>query len=801
MTSESCGGNNKAVSIPLFFVSLSIILFELSLIKSLSYLKFSHFTYLVISIALLGFCASGTLISLLRDSFLKKGQSLLNLLLILQVLSYSACYPVSWNLAPDSFFFLSPGAGFLTLIPFIILLFMPFFIAGLITGLVLLLCRRNTGLLYGINLVGSGAGGAVFLLLMFYVEPGILPFSAAAPAAAAAAIRFISSAAGQKRAVLLAVMVSVLIPAFFFISPAAPRPKIDQYKAGAYIRELEKQDMAELVCSRSGAQGMIECFKSDTFHDTLFAGLMNPHAPPAQLSVLIDGEKAGTIFTGNSRENDGILDYTPQAVPYSLFENPRVLLLGEVGGTNIRLARRMGARRITVVQPDSVLVDLLLNDLKGYGGEVFFGEDVRVVTVDPRAFLEHTEQRFDIIHFSEAEGMPAFSGGIYSLNEDYLLTTEAAETALRILSAGGVVSVVRGLQRPPRDSLRIFSTFHAALERGGWAAPDENLLMMENYLASLTMASGSAFSRDRINQISAAAERSGSRIIFPGDGQTEDSDTLRRGISLILEGEPRALRRGYIFDITPPTDSRPYFHHFFRLRSLKWIRDNYSDLYLYHTELGYLILLSVLVSVIIFSILLLTFPLLRLGKAGEGRRSASAVSFFLLIGFGFMFFEMVCIQRFSLFIGDPVISASAVIISILIASGAGSIVQAGLKIPVKRRIRFASVILPGLMLVFLFFLDDIFGCAVSMEMEGRYLLSVLLLLPPSFFMGWFFAPALENLHRTNRRLVPLAWGINGAASVVAAPLATLFLISFGSVAVGVAAMVLYACVLPAVKGF
>ncbi len=55
MTGEGCGGNLKTISIPLFLVSFSIILFELSLMKSLSYLKFSHFTYLVISIALLGF--------------------------------------------------------------------------------------------------------------------------------------------------------------------------------------------------------------------------------------------------------------------------------------------------------------------------------------------------------------------------------------------------------------------------------------------------------------------------------------------------------------------------------------------------------------------------------------------------------------------------------------------------------------------------------------------------------------------------------------------------------------------------
>ena len=79
-------------------------------------------------------------------------------------------------------------------------------------------------------------------------------------------------------------------------------------------------------------------------------------------------------------------------------------------------------------------------------------------------------------------------------------------------------------------------------------------------------------------------------------------------------------------------------------------------------------------------------------------------------------------------------------------------------------------------------------------MTVRYLLSVLVLMPPSFFMGWFFASGLEILHHSNRKLVPLAWGVNGAASVMAVPLATILMISFGSDFVAVIALLLYGAV-------
>ena len=777
-------------SISLFLISFSIIVFELSLMRSLSYLKFSHFSYLVISIALLGFCASGTVISLFHEFLLRKKEKILSIFFIILTFTLSSCYILSWGLEPDSLFLFSAREKIFSLFLYIVLLFLPFFSAGMIAGTILFIYKEDTGFLYGMNFIGSGVGGGLALILMFRMSPTDMPFAALIPAVLGALLWIVSLESGIKRALLgLMVVLPVFLPVF-----CSTHPEMDQYKAGAYIRELEKQGLAELVCRRPGPMGMIECYSSSVFHDTFFAGLENPYPPPPQISIIIDGNMAGTLFTSYSLEKEGILDYTPQAIPYRLIENPRVLLLGEVGGANIWLARKMGASSITVVQPDRVLVDLIRNELMESGGRVFSEGNIKVVFADPRNFIEHTREIFDIIHISKAEGMPAFSGGLFSLQEDFLLTTESISRAISILSDRGVISVSRGTQVPPRDSLRFFSTFYSALEEKEGVIPDENLVQMQNYLASITLAFKSRVSPQRLDKLFKASKKSGfSAVYYPGI-ETSNPTILQQGIALIVNRNSEALKESYIFDVSAPTDSRPYFHHFFKLESLKWARNNFSSMFLFTTEIGYLILLVVFATVGILSFILVLVPLIMLLKAGIGKEAVNAVPFFLLIGFGFMFFEMAYIQKISLFIGDPVISISAVIISILFFSGTGSIVQSRLHIGCRGKVKLASASLLLIMLLYVLFLDNFFLSVFSSHMPGRYLLSVLVLMPPSFFMGWFFASGLEILHHSNRKLVPLAWGVNGAASVMAVPLATILMISFGSGFVAVIALLLYGAV-------
>jgi hypothetical protein len=73
--------------------------------------------------------------------------------------------------------------------------------------------------------------------------------------------------------------------------------------------------------------------------------------------------------------------------------------------------------------------------------------------------------------------------------------------------------------------------------------------------------------------------------------------------------------------------------------------------------------------------------------------------------------------------------------------------------------------------------------AASWTTAVRFLVTLVLLAPPAFFMGWPFPIGMVLLERRSPSLIPWAWGMNGFASVAAAPLAVLLSMSFGFQAV------------------
>ena len=105
-------------------------------------------------------------------------------------------------------------------------------------------------------------------------------------------------------------------------------------------------------------------------------------------SVTINGDPAGSIFRIDGAAQADVMDRTLMAFPYRLVPpRPRVLLLGETGGTNVWLARRQHAEHVVVVQPNAALVKLLRGPLAEPSGQVLSRRDVSVRTEDPRAFL------------------------------------------------------------------------------------------------------------------------------------------------------------------------------------------------------------------------------------------------------------------------------------------------------------------------------------------------------------------------------------------------------------------------------
>ena len=80
-------------------------------------------------------------------------------------------------------------------------------------------------------------------------------------------------------------------------------------------------------------------------------------------------------------------------------------------------------------------------------------------------------------------------------------------------------------------------------------------------------------------------------------------------------------------------------------------------------------------SVVKYALLFLILPLILLNLKGfqQLNNKIGSIIYFSSLGLGFMFMEIVLMQKYMLILGHPVYSFSVVLASLLISSGIGSL--------------------------------------------------------------------------------------------------------------------------------
>jgi len=140
---------------------------------------------------------------------------------------------------------------------------------------------------------------------------------------------------------------------------------------------------------------------------------------------------------------------------------------------------------------------------------------------------------------------------------------------------------------------------------------------------------------------------------------------------------------------------------------------------------------------------------------------------------------MSLMQRFTLLMGDPLLAAAVALSGFLLFSGCGSL--CGQRWP-KSPLRAIAVATLGIALVapvVLLLSSWLLSPVSSWNTAGRFLATLALIAPLAFLMGWPFPAGMNLLQDWSSDLLPWAWGINGFASVAAAPLTVLLAMSLG----------------------
>jgi hypothetical protein len=153
--------------------------------------------------------------------------------------------------------------------------------------------------------------------------------------------------------------------------------------------------------------------------------------------------------------------------------------------------------------------------------------------------------------------------------------------------------------------------------------------------------------------------------------------------------------------------------------------------------------------------------------------------------------EIVLIQQFILFFGNPVYAAALVIGIMMLASGAGSYYSSGLLL--KRSImKKILLMIVGLLVFYSFFLSTFLQNITGLSIGLKLGISLIIIAIPSMLMGMPFPMGLRLLSGIEEKNIPWAWGINGCMSVISAALATLIAVETGFTVVMILAALAYA---------
>jgi hypothetical protein len=402
----------------------------------------------------------------------------------------------------------------------------------------------------------------------------------------------------------------------------------------------------------------------------------------------------------------------------------------------------------------------------------------------------------------------------------YVLTAEGIAQLMRALAGNGLLSLPIGISELPVYALKAAATVRAGLLLAGIADPARHIIVVRSAFTARILACRSPFSPADVAAARAfAAERSFDTPYFPGinpateevfndlppvsfESVTSDAvagedamparDALMDDLVAFLRDGKTTSSSFRFFNLAPSTQDRPFFHEIIHLGRIPEVLARIE--LLPRQEIGYLVNVAVLAQAALFALIVFLLPLARRRGLGglSTRRVFAGFGYFLCLGLGFLFIEIVLIERCTFFLNDPARAFALVLSSMLIASGLGSAFSSRFVSRPRAGIRFACACAATLAAGLLLFLPRLLDLALAWPDPVKAALVIAIAAPLGFFMGMPFPLALSTYRGETSAFIPWAWSVNGAFSVVATPLANILAVSYGYTIVFAASLGFYA---------
>ena len=737
--------NERRIFLGISVITLSVLMLELSLTRLFSATMYYHFAFMAISLALFGSGASGVFIYIVQRGLKpeRTGQWLAAAAILFALGNLFSLYvilsnPLTFETGPENYYRLARIYGAAAL---------PFFFAGCAVTLAITRLAKEISKLYLFDLAGA-ALGCLLLIPVLNSIGAINIVVLVSTLAAAAGVLFGVSKSGGRLVTAASLLLAVGLTGLVVYNSATHR--ID-------IRQSKGFEETSVLFSKWNS------FSRITVEGAFDTGV----------EIKIDADAA----TGISKDASNSAIHQDargglSALAHHLKPNANVLIIGPGGGNDVMAARVFDQKHITAVEINPIIaLDVMSSEpFKSYSGSIYQQPDVRLVVDEGRSFIRNSPERYDIIQATMVDTWAATAAGAFSLSENNLYTVEAFKDYVTHLTDDGVLTMTRWYFEPPDQLLRLITLTRAMMSELGISNPARHIILIRDASSGYDRTPAtyifkrSEFTDGEVDAIEAVAKSSRFQLLYTP--HTRPSNVFTE---MIEASNPARLWESFATNVEPTRDNNPFFFNSVRFANIWSVIEGTTGEW-QKTNLGTSILFALfaITSVLVSLFIIGPLVLVRGRTFATGTMTKiSYVLYFGCLGAGFIIVEVAMIQKFILFLGHPVYALAVVLFSVLAFSALGSFLTGRLS---EDRLRAALtkllILLVVLVGVYIVALPPIFYGLVHLAREFRIVIAVVLMAPLAMIMGMPMPIGIRLLARSAPEIIPWAWGVNGATSVM-----------------------------------
>jgi len=749
--------------------SATLLMTELALTRIFSVTMYYHFAFLVISIALFGLSASGVFAYVARRRLeaiptdrLLAAQSIVYASATLVALYALVRLRVGLTYTPHNL---------RMMLAIYALAALPFFTGGLVITLAISRLAARINAVYAADLSGAAAGCLVLIpLLNTLGAPGVV--LAAAALSLAASTLFAPPASRRRFATTGGVI--------FAAALAGQATGIATFD----VSDTKGHTTDRVLFSKWNSFSRVGVYERP-HGDWSISSEYQGARPDTKYMDIDSAASTPILHVKPDVSNAGYLRYELTAFAYNL-KTPgfRALVIGPGGGRDLVSALVFGAAHVDGVEINPIIAnDVMRGRFHDFSGGIYTHPRVRITVDDGRSFVRRTPERYDVIQASLVDTWAATAAGAYTLTENTLYTVDAFEDYLDHLTDGGILTITRWVF----DGLRLVSLAQEACVRRGCDARSQIAIVQHEHVATFLL-KRSPFTAEETARLRAVAKQLHFRVVYAPGSSVEEPDPeglewidgMQTGdySRLVLSNDRQRFYDDYYLDVRPTTDDRPFFFHTTKLQNQLQVA--FGQAMLFGNGLSALITLmgisAALVAAFVIGPLALT-----LGLEGRPPRGWFAwLVYFGALGAGFMLIEVSVLQHFVLLLGHPVYSLTVTLFSLLLGTSLGSAWSRRLESATLVRSALVSLLtIAAVAVIVRVVAGPLVAWAIPFPRGVRILIAVATLVPIGIALGIPMPTGLRLLSARAPQLVPWAWGMNGALSVVGATLAIFIAMNWG----------------------